>query len=119
MIQKFEIQGIHMEVGDDLRRYITKKIGHLDRFTPHHARASLHAEIKLKEGKSKSGDERTCEVIIRLPHETLMVKETTINIYAAIDIAEAKLKLQIKKYKDQHASPRLHRRLLARFNIAG
>ncbi|HEY8999348.1 MAG TPA: ribosome-associated translation inhibitor RaiA [Candidatus Saccharimonadales bacterium] len=114
MIQKLEISGVHMDVGDDLRKYVVKKIGRLDRYVSRHARVSLHAEIKLKEGKNKGKSERTCEVVLFAPHEVLTVNETTINIYAAVDIAEEKLKTQLKKYKDAHAGPQLHRRVLAR-----
>jgi ribosome-associated translation inhibitor RaiA len=51
---------------------------------------------------------------MHVPGETLTVKETTINMYAAIDIVEAKLHSQLRKYKGMHASPRLHQRMLAR-----
>jgi ribosomal subunit interface protein len=114
MIQKLEISGVHMEVGDDLRKYVTKKIGRLDKYLSRHARESLHAEVKLKEGKAKDKNERTCEVILFAPHEVLTAKETTINMFAAVDIAEAKLKTQLKKYKDLHGGPRLQRRVLAK-----
>jgi putative sigma-54 modulation protein len=114
MIQRLDISGVHMSVGDDLKKYVAKKIGRLDRFVPKHARDSLHAEVKLKEGKAKDKNERTCEVILHLPHENLAIKETTINIYAAIDIVETKLYHQLKKYKELHASPRLHQRLMSR-----
>lgn len=114
MINRLDISGVHMDVGADLRKYATKKIGRLDRFVPRASRESVHADIKLKEGKAKGKNERTCEIILHLPHETLTVKETTINIYAAIDIAETKLRHQLKKYKDLHASPRLHQRLMAK-----
>ena len=115
MIQKIEINGVHLEVGDDLHKYAFKKIGHLDRYISPKARPSLHAEIKLKESKTKEPGGRTCEVILHLPHETITTSETTINIYAAIDIVEEKLKTQLKRYKDRHAAPRLHRRLLRSF----
>jgi len=114
MIQKLELSGVNFDVDDDLRKYAIKKIGRLDQYAPRQARASFHTAIKLKEGKGKQKDERTCEVIMHLPHETLTIHETTINMYAAIDIAEAKLKTQLKKYKDLHADPKLHRRLFAR-----
>jgi ribosomal subunit interface protein len=114
MINRLEISGVHMDVGVDLKKYVTKKIGRLDRFIPRAGRESVHAIVKLKESKAKDKNERTCEVILRLPHETLTVKETTINIYAAVDIAETKLHHQLKKYKDIHTSPRLHQRVIAR-----
>jgi putative sigma-54 modulation protein len=114
MIERLDISGVHMSVGDDLKKYVVKKIGRLDRFIPKVWRQSAHVEVKLKEGKAKDKNERTCEVIVRLPQETITIKETTINIYAAIDIAETKLRNQLKKYKELHASPKLHQRMLSR-----
>lgn len=114
MIQKLEINGVHMDVGDDLRKYVMKKIGRLDKYIPKQARASSHAEVKLKEGKTKSKNDRTCEVLLHLPHENLTVSETTVNIYAAIDIAEEKLKAQLHKYKEQGTNAKLRQRFLAR-----
>ncbi|MEK7153882.1 MAG: ribosome-associated translation inhibitor RaiA [Patescibacteria group bacterium] len=114
MIKRLDISGVHMSVGEDVRKYVLKKIGRLDRFIPKHARDSVHVEVKLKESKAKDKNERTCEVIIRLPQETITVQETTINIYAAIDIVDTKLHHLLKKYKELHASPRLHQRMLSK-----
>jgi putative sigma-54 modulation protein len=114
MITRLEISGVHMSVGDDLKKYVARKIGRLDRFIPRAGRESVHAEVKLKEGKAKNKNARTCEVIMHLPHENIAVKESTINMYAAIDIVETKLHHQLKKYKDLHASPRLRQRLMSR-----
>ena len=112
MIEKLDIAGVHMDVGPDLKKYVEKKIGRLDRYVPRRSRESVRVQIKLKEGKAKDKNERTCEIIMRLPRETITLSETTINIYAAIDIVETKLRNQLKRYKDQHAIPRLHRRVL-------
>lgn len=79
-----------------------KKIAKLDGYMPKHARKSAHAEVKLKETKVKARKEATCEVILFLPGEKIQASETTINMYAAIDIVEEKLKTQLKKYKDAH-----------------
>lgn len=114
MIAKMEINGIHADVDNDLHKYVVKKLGHLDKYLPKHARESAHIEVKLKESKAKDKRKHTCEVILYLPHETLNAKETTLNIYAAVDIAEARLKSQIRKYKDIHTSPKFHRRLVRR-----
>ena len=114
MVQKIDIAGVHMQVGDDLKKYIFKKIGGLDRYVPRVARTSLHVEIKLKESNPRGKSERTCEITVHLPHEVLNVKETTINIYAAVDIAEEKLKTQLKKYKELHGPHSFRQRMLAR-----
>lgn len=116
MIQKLDISGVHMTVGDDLRRYVMKKIGRLDKYIPKQARASAHLEVKLKEGKTKGKNERTCEVLLHLPHDNVTITETTVNIYAAVDIVEEKLKTYLHKYKEKHAAPKLRQRLMARLN---
>ena len=82
---------------------------------PKHARKSVHIKVKLKEGKAKRQNDRTCEVIVHLPNEVFTVTETTINIFAAVDIVEEKLKKLLHKYKEMHSSPKLRQRLLARF----
>lgn len=115
MIQRLDISGVHTHVDDDLRKYVTKKIGRLDRFIPKASREAVHVEVKLKEAKAKDKKACTCEVIVHLPQETLTTSETTINMYAAIDIVETKLRGQLKKYKELHDNPRFHRRLLTRF----
>lgn len=113
MIQKMEIAGIHTELDEDLKKYINKKIGRMDRFLPKAARESAHAEVKLKESKVRTKNKQyTCEVVLYLPKETITTKETTINMYAAVDIVETKLKNQLKKYKDKHTDHGVPRRLL-------
>jgi ribosomal subunit interface protein len=115
MLQRFEVQGVHTTVDDSLRKYVNRKIGGLDRYLSKHSRESAHGEVILRESKSKKTDHCTCEVILHLPHQNVVIKETAMNMYAAVDIVEAKLKQQIKKYKDKHASGKMHRRLVNRF----
>lgn len=114
MIGKMEISGIHADVDSELHKYVTKKIGKLDQYISRHARESAHAVVKLKEAKLKTRKVATCEVILHLPKETLTTKESTGNMFAAVDIVEAKLKNQLKKYKDKHEGTRL-RRVAKRF----
>ncbi len=114
MIKKLEITGVHYSADADLKKYARNKIGKLDRYLPKTARESAHAEIYLKEVKAKNKKECMCEVVLHLPHGTLTTKEATLNMFAAVDIVEAKLKNQIRKYKDTHGTRGLHRRVLAR-----
>lgn len=114
MIQKFEINGVHAVLTDDLKKYITKKIGKLDRYLPRHARESAHAEVFVKEVMIKTKKECVCEVVLHVPGTVITTKESTINMFAAVDIVEAKLKNQLKKYKETHSSLRIHRRVLLR-----
>lgn len=114
MLQKIEVAGIHYKVDANLQKYIMRKIGKLDRYLPRRGRVSTHVEVKLKEEKAKDKKHCMCEIVLHAPHETITVRESTLNMFAAVDIAEEKLKHQLKKYKDMQSSHKLHRRVLAR-----
>lgn len=114
MIQRLELKGVHLTIDDKLKKYIERKLGGLDRLLSKHARESAHMEVTLHESTGKGAKRCHCDVVLQLPHENIVIKESTVNMYAAVDIAEAKLKVQLKKYKDTHAQGKLKRKLFAR-----
>jgi ribosomal subunit interface protein len=114
MLKKFEIQGVHITVDDDLRKHVTNKIGGLDRYISRHSLESAHAEVFLKESKIKDDHHCTCEVTLFLPHQTIVVKESAKTMYTAVDMARDRVKQQLQVYKDKHDG-RLRRHLIARF----
>ncbi len=105
---KIKIQSVHADVSEDLEKYVNRKFSKLDKYIPRNARSSAHAEVILKEFKIKSKKQCTCEVVMHLPHQEFVTKETTMNIFAAVDIVEAKVKNHLRKYKETHsARPRI------------
>ena len=106
MIKRIDISTVHADMPKALQRYVTKRLSLLDKYVPKHARGSVHIEVILKEATIKQRKECTCEAIMYLPGDTIAAKETTMNMYAAVDIVQEKLKVQLKKYKEQHDSPR-------------
>lgn len=102
MVQKFEIQGVHTVVNDKLRTYVNRKIGSLDKYMPKACRDSAHIVVHLKEATHKDNQHCTCEVTMHLPHQDVVIKESALNMYAAVDIMEAKLKQNLRKYKELH-----------------
>jgi len=116
MIAKFELKGVHTTIDANLQKYATRKLASLDKYLPRHHRDAAHALVELKQAtKAKEQKKYTCDVTLHLPHGVIHVAESTMNMYAAIDIVETKLKLQIKKYKDSHGNGKLTRQLTARF----
>ena len=109
MINKVDITGIHADLEPDVAKYAKKKIAKLDGYMPRHARKSAHAEVRLKEAKAKDKKQCTVEVVLYVPGEIITAKETTVNMYAAIDIVEEKLKTQLRKYKEQSAEQKTGR----------
>jgi len=115
MIRKFEITGVHIDTDEKVKKYVTKTVAKLERYIPRQARKSVHIDVKLRENKNQQNRQCTAEFIVYLPHETLTAKESTINLFAAIDIVEAKLHNQLKKYKDTHNDPKFFRRITQKF----
>lgn len=114
MMQRMELKGVHLTIDDKLRKYAERKLGGLDRLLSKHSRESAHLEVTLKESTGKGAKRCHCDLTLHLPHENIIIKESTVNMYAAIDIAEAKLKMQLKKYKDTHEQGKLRRKLFNR-----
>jgi len=116
MIERIDITAQHLELTDDLKKYVNKKIGRLDRFMSRHVKKSVHAEVKLKEESAKKNGRFTAEVIMHMPQETITAKDSTLNIFAAVDIVEAKLKNQLLKYKGKTGDHKSDRKgILAKF----
>jgi putative sigma-54 modulation protein len=113
MIEKLDIEGIHLNVDENIRRYVIKKLGQLDKYLPKKTKESAQMEVYIKSTQPKN--QFTCEVRLHLPKETINIEESTVNIYAAIDIVEVKLKSQIEKYKEKHDTAKLIRRYSFRF----
>ena len=102
-----------IETDPKLTDYINEKIGKLDHLLSRHARKSAHAQVKLKRGPGRGKKQFTCEVIIHLPKEIVTTQQMAQTPNAAVDLVEAKLKNQLKKYKDKHIL-RSHQRIWQR-----
>ncbi len=102
MIESISISGVKYDVDATTKKYVAKKIGRLDRFLPRHARKSVTAEVKLKEVNRDHGNKYEAEIILNVPDKQLTAKDSTVNMLAAVDIVEAKIVAQLRKYKEQH-----------------
>lgn len=100
MITTIDITGIKYDVNKKTHKYILEKVGKLDKFVPTHARKSMAAAVKLREVNQAHGNKYEAEVILTVPDKVITAKDTTMNMMAAIDIVEAKLIAQLRKYKD-------------------
>lgn len=115
MIKQVDISGDHYEINEATRKYVTRKIGRLDRFLSRHARKSVGAEVVLKQINKAHDNKYEASANIFVPGKVLNASSSTMNILAAIDIVESKLSTQLRKYNQ---TMRLHsgrRNLFARF----
>lgn len=100
MIASIDITGIKYNVNERMQRYIVNKVGKLDKYVPSHARKSIVADVKLREVNRDHGNKYEAEIILHVPDKTITAKDSTMNMMAAVDIVEAKLVAQLRKYKD-------------------
>ncbi|MFZ1258693.1 MAG: ribosome-associated translation inhibitor RaiA [Candidatus Saccharimonas sp.] len=116
MIAHIDITGVGSYVCDEsTKKYIRKKIGTLDRLAPRHARKTMRTEIKIAEVNRDKGNKYEVEVFIHVPDKIITAKDSTMNVLAAVDIVEAKLAAQLRKYKQELIPHVGRRRLLDRF----
>jgi putative sigma-54 modulation protein len=115
MIEAIDITGVKFDLDDTTKKYVTKKIGRLDRYLPKHARKSVTAEVKLREVNLDHGNKYEAEVILHVPDKMLTAKDSTVNVLAAVDIVEAKIVAQLHKYKESTVPHVGRRGMLSRF----
>lgn len=115
MIASIDITGVKYIPGEQVQKYVMRKIAKLDRYLPRHARKSVTADVKLKQVNRDHGNKYEAEIIINVPDKRLTAKDSTVNMFAAIDIVEAKLINQMRKYKQESITHVGNRRILSRF----
>lgn len=114
MINLISITGDKYIVDDATRKYVIRKISRLDRYIPRHARKTASAEVILREVNKAHGNKYEAEAIIHIPGKILTARDSTVNMMAAVDIIEAKLAVQLHKYKTVTKNHTVRRGVLAR-----
>ncbi len=103
------LSGNNYELNDKIKEYVDQKIGELEKYVPKDRRDGVISKVTLTLDESGREDNQcVCEATIQLPGAMMEAREATLNMFAAVDIVEAKLKAQIMKYKTKH-SPKQNR----------
>ena len=100
MIKDITITGVKYELNATTKKYVERKIGSLGKYLPRHARKSASADVKIRQIDNPGGNKYEVEVIINVPDKKIVAKDSTMNVLAAVDIVEARLNGQVRKYKD-------------------
>jgi ribosomal subunit interface protein len=96
-----EITGIHLEIDKKTSEYTRKKMAKLVDYIPRKAREVAFAVVRIEQINQKDNNKYECEVVLTLPDKKLVAKDAAPNVLAAVDIVEAKLRGQIRKYKTE------------------
>lgn len=101
---KCDIKGRNFEVDAKLKSYIEEKIGGLEKYLPRQVRETAHCMVIAEDDPNGREDNRyVCEVVLSVHGTQLVSREGTVNVYAAVDIVEAKLRSQLATFKEKFA----------------
>ena len=100
MIEKIEVNGKDYKVEEPLRRYVEKRLGKLDRYLPRGSKKDVVIKTIVSTiGKSK-GEKYEISVAMDIPGgKVIAAKDECTNVFAGVDLVEAKLTGQIRRYK--------------------
>ena len=100
MIDKIEITGNKYKVEETFRKYAIKRIGKLDRYLPRGSKKDIVAKIVIAEVNRAHGNKYEISAAMEIPGgKVIAARDESSNVYAGIDIIEAKLMGQIRRYK--------------------
>ena len=110
MIEKIEISGNGYKIEDPFEKYTKKRIGKLDRYLPRNSKKDVVCKVNVREiGK---GDKFEIAVAMEVPGgKVLAARDECSNVFAGVDLVEAKLMGQIRSYKVEVQSHRQKRSL--------
>lgn len=100
MISNIEITGSNYKPEETLKKYAIKRIGKLDKYLPRKLKKNATAKIIVKKIDHAHGDKYEISVAIDVPGgKIITARDECNNIYAGVDLVEAKLMGQIRRYK--------------------
>ncbi len=110
MIDKIDISGNNYKVSDSFRKYATKRIGKLDRYLPRGNKKDVVTKIVVTEVDRDHGNKYEISAAMEIPGgKVITARDECSNVFAGIDIIEAKLKGQVRRFKLE-ATPHLSKK---------
>ncbi len=101
---QLSITGKNIEINDNLRKYVEKKIGRLDRFLPNIIDGRV--ELTVAEGARAAEDRQIAQVTLRTKNATLRAEEASSDIFASVDAVFEKMQRQVDRLKGKRWAKR-------------
>ena len=100
MIEKIELSGNGYKIDEPFKKYVEKRLGKLDKYLPRDSKKDVVLKAIVSEiGKSK-GERYEISVAMDIPGgKVIAAKDECSNVFAGVDLVEAKLTGQIRRYK--------------------
>ena len=97
LIMRIQVQSIHFDADQKLVGYIQEKCNKLDRFYD----KIIDGQVFLKLENNHGTDNKTVEVKVNVPGETLIATHTGQRFEEAVDFCTDNLIRQVKRYKEK------------------
>lgn len=94
---KVNTETVHFKADGELIEYLEKKVNKLEHFFDR----IIDAQVMLKLENSGQVRDKIAEIILKVPGDTIISKESHKTFEASIDSACANLKRQLIKYKEK------------------
>jgi len=100
MIEKIGISGTNFKIEDDFKKYVEKRLGKLQKYLPKEAKKDVVMKVVVTSGERAHGTEYDISVAMEIPGgKVIAAKDECTNVFAGVDLVEAKLAGQIRRYK--------------------
>ncbi len=120
MISNIEITGNKYKVEDSLSKYVRRRLGKLDHYLPRAHRSDLSLRLAIEQINRPHGNKYEIHAEFLIPTgKTLAAKTETANVFSGVDIIEAKLMGQARRFKteiDNQKPKGIFRRFLKKAN---
>ncbi len=112
MIEKIDINGSGYKIEEPFKRYVLKRIGKLDRYLPRSSKKDVVAKVMVTSFDRAHGEKFEISVAMDIPGgKVIAAKDECTNVFAGVDLVEAKLTGQIRRFK-LDKTPHLKKRSL-------
>jgi ribosomal subunit interface protein len=96
----YNIKGTSVQISDELRIYVEKKLEHTDKFLGDDTTA--HADVELEHSPLRDGEQYRAEFTVSAAGEVYRAERWGITLHAAVDIAIDELVKELRRTKKKH-----------------
>ncbi len=117
MIEKIDLTGNNYKISESLKKYALKRLAKLDRYLPKGSKKDVVLKVVITEVNRAHNNKYDISAAMEVHGgRVLAAKDECSNVFAGIDIIEAKLMGQIRRYKLE-ATPHLRKNLFSKLFI--
>ncbi len=102
---KIHITSRGLDLTTDLEKYANRKLARLAKKVPRRKRAEAVCKIVFAQVRRRGKEINTCSIDFVFNSTQLRAQETTLHMYAALDIAAVHMERQIIDFAAQHRRP--------------